>query len=303
MREPTRGNVLDYIFVLRPVLMPPVWTVYLLGNGYRATHLPERLSLPLLLGFAMLSLLSGAAYLLNQYFDVETDRQNRKLHFFPLGLISKKAARAYYAILNVCALVLAYAVSLRVLLCASIVIVMGVAYSADPWRWKDRAYPALWANAAAHGTIVFLVGWFITGGKLGEGLLRSLPYFFAVGAIYMLTTIPDTVGDELSGKRTLAVVLGRARAARWALGWYWAAVLTGFYNIDLLFLMAALPVAYLFIKAAGGAPESATRAVRWAVGLLSLSACIYFPWYLALLLVGYWTTRRYYRSRFDLTYP
>jgi len=303
MREPARKSALDYIFVLRPVLMPPVWTAFLLGNGFRATHLPQHVSEPLVLGFVMLFLLFGGVYLLNQYFDVKTDRQNRKLHFFPLGLITKREARVYYLVLNVLAIALAYAVSLRVLLVALMVAVLGVAYSADPWRWKDRGYPALWANAAAHGTLVFLAGWFISGGKLGEGLLRSLPYFCAVGAIYILTTIPDTDGDERSGKRTLAVTLGRPRAARWALGWYWASILTAVYNIDLLFLLAALPVAYLFMKAASGDPDSAMRAVRWAVGLLSLVACIYFPWYLAVLAVGFLVTRRYYRWRFDLTYP
>jgi 4-hydroxybenzoate polyprenyltransferase len=303
MRAPTQRSPLDYVFVLRPALMPPVWTIFLLGNGFRATHLPEHFHGSVVLGFCMLTCLSGAVYLLNQYFDVESDRQNNKLHFFPLGLISKRAARLYYAVLNVMALALATALSLRVLLVGLILIVLGVAYSADPWRWKDRAYPALLANAAGHGTLVFLVGWFISAGKLGEGLLNSLPYFFAVGAIYILTSIPDTEGDEAAGKRTLAVVLGRARAARWALGWYWASVLLAFWNLDLLFVIAALPLAYLFIKAAAGGPEAAIRAVRWAVGLLSLVACLYFPWYLAVLVVGYLLTRRYYRWRFDLAFP
>jgi 4-hydroxybenzoate polyprenyltransferase len=303
MREPTHPSAFDYIFVLRPALMPPVWTVFLLGNGFRATHLPERFHPALALGFGMLFFLAGGVYLLNQYCDVETDRHNRKLHFFPLGLISKRAGLIYYLLINAVALTLAYAISLRVLLIALCAVILGVAYSADPWRWKDRAYPALWANATAHGTLVFLIGWFISGGKLGEGMLRSLPYFFAVGSIYILTAIPDTDGDERSGKRTLAVVLGSPRAARWALGWYWASVLVAFYNIDLLFLLAALPLAYLFIKAAGGAPERAVQTVRWAVGLLSLVACIYFPWYLIVLVAGYLITRRYYRWRFDLAYP
>jgi len=303
MRAPTRKSTLDYIFVLRPALMPPVWTVFLLGNGFRATHLPEPVHWPLVLGFGMLTCLFGAVYLLNQYFDVESDRRNNKLHFFPMGLIGKRAARVYYVSLNVMALALAAAVSLRVFLVALIIIVLGVAYSADPWRWKDRAYPALLANAAAHGTLVFLVGWFISAGKPGEGVMNSLPYFFAVGAIYILTAIPDTQGDLEVGKRTLAVVLGRERAARWALGWYWASVLLAFWNLDLLFVIAALPLAYVFIKAAAGRPEAAIRAVRWAVGLLSLVACLYFPWYLAILVVGYYLTRRYYRWRFDLAYP
>jgi chlorophyll synthase len=303
MKHPAGKSPLDYIFVLRPALMPPVWTVFLLGNGFRATRFPARVDIELALAFGMLTLLFGAVYLFNQVYDIEGDRDNHKLFFLPLGLISVRAARIYYVALNIAALALAGAVSFTLFLLAAMILVLGVAYSAPPWRWKDRAYPALLANAFAHGTLVFLAGWLITGGMPGEGVIRSLPYLFAVGAIYLLTTIPDTPGDQKAGKRTLAVTLGPARTARWALGWYWASVLTAIYNIDLLFLLAALPVAYLFIRASGGAPELAIRAVRWAVGLLSLVACIYYPWYLAVLALGFALTRLYYRRRFELRYP
>jgi len=303
MKTPEGKNFLDYFFVLRPALMPPVWTIFLLGAGFRATQLPEAVTPHLIAAFVAIFWLAGGIYLLNQYFDIESDRINQKLHFLPLGLVSKSAALFLYILLNVAALAVAMWISLELFLLSLIIVMMGIAYSAPPWHWKNKPYAALIANAAGHGSVVFLFGWLLTNGPLPEGLVNSLPYFLAVGAIYLLTTIPDTEGDEQAGKRTLAVALGRVRCARWALGWYWGAVLTAFYTTDLLFLLAALPVAYLFIKAAKGDPERAVAAVRWSVGLLSVMACIYFPWYAAVLIVGFLGTRWYYKRRFGLIYP
>lgn len=303
MKTPTGKNVLDYLFVLRPVLMMPVWTIFLLGSAFRATQLPDRITADLILGCLILFWLFGAVYLLNQYFDIESDRLNNKLHFLPLGLVSKQVAIFLCVILNVAALGASLTVSLPFFALAILIALLGIAYSAPPWRLKDRPYAALIANALAHGSIVFLFGWSAAHGSLAEGLIISLPYFFAVGAIYILTTVPDIDGDAASGKRTLAVVMGRTRAARWAFGWYLASVLLAIYSLDLLFLLAAIPVALFFYRASRGDAAIATQTVRWSVGLLSLVACIYYPWYALVLLAGFFATRAYYRRRFDLIYP
>lgn len=303
MKTPEGKNLLDYFFVLRPVLMMPVWTIFLLGAGFRASHLPDRITLDLVLTYLLMFWLFGAVYLLNQYFDTESDRLNIKLHFLPLGLVSKPAAMFLCILLNVTALAVAPIVSLPAVVLTVLIVLLGIAYSAPPWRLKDRPYAALIANATAHGSTVFLFGWFAAGGSILEGAITSLPYFLAVGAIYLLTTVPDTEGDLVVGKRTLAVVMGRPRAARWAFGWYLAAVLLAIYTLDLLFLLAALPVALFFYRAARGDADVAKQTVRWAVGLLSAVACIYYPWYALVLVGGFFATRSYYKRRFDLVYP
>jgi 4-hydroxybenzoate polyprenyltransferase len=303
MRAPDQSHPLDYFFVLRPVLLVPVWTVFLRGAAFDSLPLPAPLSAQLVGMLVASAWLFGAVYVLNQYFDIETDRANQKLHFLPLGLVSRGAAIYLYVSLTAGALLVAGWISGKVLGLCLAVAVLGYLYSAPPWRLKDRPFWALFANTAAHGTLVFLLGWFLTPRAGFAGLVASLPYFFAVGAIYILTTVPDVEGDRAAGKKTLSVHLGTRRAARWALGWYWAGVLVALYTLDLLFLMVAVPLAYLFVRAADGTPRRARSTVRWAVGGLSLAACVHYPWYLAVLAAGFLITRRYYRWRFDLRYP
>jgi 4-hydroxybenzoate polyprenyltransferase len=303
VKIPQHKHAADLLFVLRPALLPPVWTIFLLGAGTQETSSVAPSSGYVGTAFLVLSLLFGAVYVLNQYFDIETDRQNHKLHFLPHGLIDKSTALVMYGVLTTSALVLAFVVSAAFGVIAASIVIAGVLYSAPPARLKDRAVPALLANATAHGSLVYLCGWVLSSRSLWAGVEGALPYFFAVGSIYILTTIPDLEGDRASGKNTLSVQLGAARAARWALGWYWASLLMAFYTVDLLFVLAALPLAYLFVKAGNGEPKHAIRAVRWAVGTLSIGACILFPTYALVLISGFVITRLYYRWRFDLAFP
>jgi chlorophyll synthase len=303
VKIPRQRHAIDLLFVMRPALLPPVWTIFLLAVGGQAKQVPQPVTISLVLGFLSLSMLFGAVYVLNQYFDIESDRTNQKLHFLPHGLISKGTALGMYGLLTTLALSAAFYASPPFGLLSVIIVLLGVAYSAPPFKLKDRAIPALLANATAHGSLVYLCGWCLAGRPIAEGIEASLPYFFAVGAIYILTTIPDLLGDRASGKTTLAVHLGASRAGRWALGWYWAGLLMAFYTVDLLFVLAALPLAMLFVKAGDGNPEHAIRAVRWAIGTLSIGACILFPGYALILLIGFFATRAYYKWRFDMAYP
>jgi len=289
------------------VLLVPVWTICLCGAALDAQRIPALLTTETVVVLLALTALFGGVFVLNQYYDVESDRQNGKGHFLPLGLISPRSSLILYAVLNVAAFALLAGLSPWFYILAAIVLILGYVYSAPPWRLKDRAFAALVANALAHGSIVFLFGWLSAhDGALVDRAavaLGSLPYFFAVGAVYLLTTVPDLRGDEQTGKRTLAVVIGPQRTARWAMGWFAAALLLGFYTLDLLFVLAALAALRMVYGAKEGGSVQAVRAVKWTVGGLSAAACISYPWYAAVLLVGYGFTRVYYKWRFDLNYP
>jgi chlorophyll synthase len=307
MKQPTTGHPLDFIFVLRPVLLVPVWTICLCGAALDTRHIPTSLSTETVVVLFALTALFGGVFIINQYYDVETDRLNGKGHFLPLGLISPRQCVIYYVLLNVAAFALLAGLSPRFVLLAGLILVLGFLYSAPPWRLKDRAFAALVANAMAHGSIVFLFGWFSahdgTHVDYAATGLGSLPYFFAVGAVYLLTTVPDRWGDEQTGKQTLAVIMGPQRTARWALGWFAAALLLGFYTLDLLFVLAALATLPSVYGAREGGSVQVARAVKWTVVGLSAVACIPYPLYAAFLLAGYALTRVYYKWRFDLKYP
>jgi 4-hydroxybenzoate polyprenyltransferase len=292
-----RARPVDYLFLLRPALLAPVWTIFLLGYG-RAGALRAGLWLGLIATTAAF----GSAFVLNQVFDVESDRHNRKCPFLSTGLISRKQALGFYGVLLLLALIGAWyarGVGLVVLCVAA----LGVLYSAPPWRLKDRPYAALAANAVAHGVLAFLAGRLAAGTDWGPALPASLPYACGVAAVYLHTTIPDLDGDRLAGKQTLAVTLGAARAARWALGWYLSALLLALYRVDVLFLLAVLPAAPAFARAGRGHMQWVPRAVRWSVIGLSCAAVFTAPWYAAVLALGLWSTRVYYRRTWGLSYP
>ena len=93
-------HLLDYIAILRPLLLIPGWTMLLLGyyKGLRGALVAQG-SLPLignmpivlrpdneiLITFLLYSLLMGAGYILNQISDSQTDEINDKLHLVAQG--------------------------------------------------------------------------------------------------------------------------------------------------------------------------------------------------------------------------
>ena len=95
---------LDYIAILRPLLLIPGWTMLLLGyykglGGESAgqhsfllignMHIILRPDSDLLITLLLYSLLMGAGYILNQLSDSRTDEINSKLYLVAQGHIRK----------------------------------------------------------------------------------------------------------------------------------------------------------------------------------------------------------------------
>ena len=202
---PTMIRIFDYIFALRPMLIIPVWTIFLLGY-FRGGGRPEIFNLTAALLSATLA--AGAVFVLNQICDLESDRINDKGQFFTKGILTIRAGLNMVIILDLLALCLGALISLEFAVGIAAVIVLGILYSVKPISLKDRPIPALLTNGFGHGTLIFLLGWIAADGGIRPGLYYSVPYFLAVGAIYIGTTIPDIRGDIATGKITLAVLLG-----------------------------------------------------------------------------------------------
>jgi len=116
----SKDTILDHLFILRPMLHLPVWTIAILG--YYSHHPAEsgRLDIPILLLLG--SGLFGAVFLINQIFDIESDRINNKLHFLPKGYVKINIAWIMIVLLNVFSLIAAFFISAGVGL-ASLMIV------------------------------------------------------------------------------------------------------------------------------------------------------------------------------------
>ncbi|HUU44374.1 MAG TPA: UbiA family prenyltransferase [Acidobacteriota bacterium] len=296
-----RATPLDFLFFARPVLLPPVWTIALLG-----TIIPGRWRIDgwwWLVFFVQLSCLFGAVYTLNQIRDIESDRLNRKLFFLPEGLISLRAAWRYTIALNLAALVLALWFGLASAILTAAVIALGIAYSLGRSPWKNRPLLGLLANVLGHGTLVFLLGRVFVGQSVSGSVWPSLPYFLAVGAVYLATTVPDAIGDRLSNKRTVAVCVGGRLTMAIAALFVSGSVALAVAVADRHLLVAAIIVWPFFGLGVWRPRLWAARAAQAAVLALSLAAAWAYPAYAVLLFAGFMGTRLFFRWRFGMNYP
>lgn len=296
-----RHTPLDYLFFLRPVLLPPVWTIALLGTVRQEMPLEQPLW-SWLVFFLHLSALFGGVYTLNQICDVESDRLNRKLHFLPEGLISLPAAWRFTIALNALALTLAAIFGWRYLLLTVFVVVLGILYSAGKSPWKNHAWLGLAANVLGHGPAVFLFGFLLTECPLVVAWQAVPAYAFAVGAVYLATTVPDIDGDKRTGKTTAAVRWGIRRTLAVSCVLVTAAIALSYWGDDRYLMWAALAALPLFAYAMAR-PQSASLAAKSAIVALSVAAVIAYPLYAILLLAGFVGTRLFFHWRFGTTYP
>lgn len=280
----------------------PVWTVALLGAGQAAGHRLSGETASAL--FFATACLFGAVYLVNQIFDRESDRINNKGFFLSREILSVPEAVVLAIGLNLAALAVALLVSGYAFVLFFVIVLLGIIYSAPPLRLKDRAWPALFANMLAHGSIVYLVGAGWSEDLDWSHLFRSLPYFFAVGAIYLNTTLPDVEGDRRAGKKTVAVSYGERFAQVSALVFVLAAIAAAVYTRDYDFLLPAILALPLFALALDRKKARfSVWATKAALVLLSLSAALYFYWYVLILAAGFLAVRTYYKRRFGMVYP
>jgi 4-hydroxybenzoate polyprenyltransferase len=293
---------LDYLFVIRPVLMPPVWTILLLGHA-RSSQISGESNLP---GLAVLlvTFLVGGVYVLNQIFDIESDRLNQKLFFLARGYISRKSAIVETILLNLLSIIPAFLISLQLGLLFLLGMTFGFLYSAPPFSLKNRPFGGLILNALAHGNLAFLIGWIMNRSASLQSLLFSLPYMLAVAAIYLNTTIPDAEGDRKAGKTTLAVRWGKENTVVLACCLVVVATVLSLLVRDIPFLLASsLSLPFFVYSALSKKERHIILATKISILLLSIAAGIFYPWYFAVLIVGFLGTRLYYRARFSLDYP
>lgn len=296
-----RHTTLDYVFFLRPVLLPPVWTIALLGT--LRLDMPHLMSAGLWLAFFVhLSALFGGVYTLNQICDVESDRLNRKLHFLPDQIISIRAAWAFTIALDVLAVMISVLFGWSHLALTVLILALGMLYSAGRSAWKNRPWLGLASNAVGHGLLVYLFGYLITGCPLTESWRGALAYFLAVGAVYLATTVPDVEGDRRTGKRTPAVAWG----ARWTMivsvVLVTTAIIIAAWSQDRYLAFAGIAAWPFFLRAVLRMDTAATAA-KAAVGALSIAAAVAYPLYLVLLVTGFVATRLFFRWRFGIAYP
>ncbi|ERP32106.1 UbiA family prenyltransferase [Chitinivibrio alkaliphilus] len=305
----------DIFFLLRPVLLIPVWAVLFLAA---ITGAP----LPLFSGireitpefwylFFSFSAVAAAIFVLNQIRDIEGDRENNKLFLLPHGHISLFTAWVVLLVsTGISLLVSALFVGSFAMGCIFFCLLLGYAYNMPPFSLKDRPVGGLVANFLGHGILTYYIGWY--GMQYGEfdsvlmGFVYAIPAGFANAAVYAVSTIVDMDGDARAGKTTLAVKYGE-RSTVWV---GFSLVLCSFgtsfllpHNAVVMIATAGVSVLVFISLLIRYSRQRVFSAFRWPVAFLSICITLYIPFY-ALLVAGVvLCSRVYYKHRFSLCYP
>lgn len=303
---------LDYIYVLRPTLFFPVWTVFLAGyhaNGLfdPKNRLPNALAIdsnnPILVA-ALLTLLMGAVFIFNQIVDMESDRENHKLFFIANGIINKSVAIFEAIVLTLFSIIFALLLDYKLgFIFIVIFIITGIVYNFKPFGWKDKPILGIVVNFLG-GLSVAACGWIAAGTASWIFIIYAIPYAIGLVAVYLLTTLPDIYGDKASGKITFGVKYGKKLSIYWAVGFEFFTVVFSYLLKDyMLFFPAIVSLPLFLIAAVSQEMDDVFKAIKFTVLFASLAVCWKYPLYFLIILFTFYFSKWYYRKRFDLEYP
>jgi 4-hydroxybenzoate polyprenyltransferase len=303
-----RAKFYDYFFLLRPTLLLPVWIFLFLGylRGGNYGFLKFVLSFPSSFWkvFFSYSLLMGGIYILNQIFDIESDRLNEKLFLLPKGIISIRRAWIALFITLLLSIILAIPIKGDYLIIWILSLILGVLYSAPPFKFKGKPFLDLLSNSIGYGFLNFLAGWISSFPMRKEALLFSIPYVLAVGAVFLNTTIPDIPGDVETGEKTTGVIMGSRKTALLAFILLFLAFFSSLILRDYMVLLAStISLPPFFLAFRFNTDFFVKVAYRIGGGIFALIVAIHCPLFLILSILTLTLLKLYYRGRFGLNYP
>ena len=136
----------------------------------------------------------------------DADRADKAI---PTGLVTLRAARVLGAVCAALGLVLALLVAPLVLLAALVVLGIGAAYDL-----RAKGTPFSWVPLAVGVPMLPVYGWLGATGTLPSIFLLLTPIAATAGAaLAIANAVVDVERDTLVGASSIAVVLGRVRAA------------------------------------------------------------------------------------------
>ena len=304
-----KSNPFDYFFLLRPLILIPVWNFLLIG-AYLAQD-GERSVGRLLLAVCIYTCIMGGAYILNQITDRETDRINKKLFLLSEGYIPVRHAYIEMMILWAAGLFLSSFFSITFFIFILISLILGILYSLPPVKLKGKPLLDTLSNGIGYGMVNFAVGWLVLKPMTWAMFMEFLPYFLSICAVFMNTTIVDREGDEKAGEVTTAVFLGTRMTSFICTVLMAGAVMIALYNRDPVCLVPAalafplfMYVGAYFLVRQGPAPRKLLiMSFRLPGVLFTIITAVLYPAYIAVLVIIFIAMRVYYHRRFGITYP
>lgn len=169
------------------------------------------------------SLVGLAVYFYNDVKDLEDDIQIAKLGnqlkgLRPLGQgrVTKDLLIKFTLLSAVLGLLLASLLNVGVLVSLSLYLVLGVLYSAEPFRLKKRfIFKQL---VLTFGSVLSILVGAFAGGEISPLVIfMTLMDFAIVIGVSPIMDIPDLLGDKVMGVKTMPVVIGPSITVRFAI--------------------------------------------------------------------------------------
>lgn len=292
----------DFVFVLRPLILIPAWSFYLIGAA-QAKHsaAPAIAAFPAPPVFLSLTLILITSYLLNQVFDRDSDEKNGKCFFLSRGIFQSRTLIILAALSFVAASTVFKNVEgvQRGLLIGALF--LSLLYSLPPVRLCARPFADMIANGAGYGGLAYLMGFSVLQPST---VALASPYVLLVAATFLHTAILDVPGDRATDKNTTAVYLGMGRTVWLAASLHFAALIAAVItrNIMALLIVGVLaPVSIYTVRQQS--PRASSILVLINTSAVAVAAVVVWPVYAALLAPLVLLSRLYYKKRFGIIYP
>jgi geranylgeranylglycerol-phosphate geranylgeranyltransferase len=165
----------------------------------------------MMLGFSSVFLISAASLILNDYFDLESDRINAPIRPLPAGLVTERDVILLFIGVTIVGLATSALLGFMSLLVGLLAWTVGFLYN---WRFKKSGLPG-------NLMVSFSVGMtFIFGGIAVGRPFEVAVWFFGMLALLInlgeeiAADAMDVEGDRQAGSRSLPVLFGQESAIR-----------------------------------------------------------------------------------------
>lgn len=201
--------------------------------------LGEFTSIPLtIFGFLSVFLISASILVMNDYFDIETDKINAPHRPIPSNLVSPDATLSFSLILLFAGLLLSYLISVTVFLISIVLAVIGFLYNR---YFKKSGLPGNLMVSFSVG-MTFIYG----GASVGLPFHKMVLFFGLIAALIDLgeeiaADAMDIKGDQLINSNSIAVMYGRSTAIMISVFIFFFVVMLSF----IPFIMNWFPIIYL----------------------------------------------------------
>lgn len=161
--------------------------------------------------FISVFFISGAILVLNDYFDVETDRINAPHRPIPMGLVSPRQALVWAIIIWLAGLIISYTININSFLLAILLSIIGFVYNRF---FKKSGLPGNLLVSFSVG-MTFIYG----GASVGYAFNQTVLFFALIAGLVDLgeeiaADAMDAEGDRLINSQSIALLHGSKRAIK-----------------------------------------------------------------------------------------